>query len=772
MSGASVAMPVSGEGVPVRSAVLRIADPLRSLILLAAFAAVTSGLHTVLSGDGWWRLVLLVSATVFGGSATVGALFVARPLLVRLLSPLVSAGLLAIVLTIVFAPATAFAGAIPTVETIGAFRDLLNLSAYSIAVQTVPATADAPISLLLALGIGLMALLCDIVVFSLRLPALVGLPLAAIFLVPGMAPEGTTDGLCFVLTAVCYLALLAIGRSWRSIPALAIAAVSVIAGLVLPAVLPGTGFNLIANAGGPAVGTGVNPMITLGDDLRRGSNVTVLTYSTSSSAPVQLRLATIRDFSGADWGPGAYPDPRNRLTAFDAPPGLAADVPRRTQYTDVEVGNLLTPWLPAPYPATRITGLTGSWSWQTADLAVYGDRTLAAGQRYTVDSLLVDPTPQQLLDAGARVPLGMASYLTLPEDVPDIVRQTAQQVAGDAGSSYQKAIALQNFFRLGDFLYSEQTPVEDGYDGTGMAVLAKFLEVRKGYCIHFASAMAVMARVLGIPSRIAVGFQSGHRVSNAFADLATYAVTTDDLHAWPELYFDDIGWVRFEPTPGRGALPDYANQSVPGVPEVPEPSTTATAEPDPAPSVSAPAVAPPIDDGPSVTDWLDPEQGNGWLVVLAIAVGACALAAVPALIRLSRRRRRLRALRRGSVMPTWRELLETARDVGVVVPVTFTPAETVERLSRMRGMSEGSRAALTRLGAAVERQAYGPPHRRRLVGAEQLRADARTVIGALLSGRDAGGRMRALLLPVSLFSPVRSADRPRRNFWIRPVRSA
>ena len=121
-----------------------------------------------------------------------------------------------------------------------------------------------------------------------------------------------------------------------------------------------------------------------------------------------------------------------------------------------------------------------------------------------------------------------------------------------------------------EFTYSLQSPVQGGYDGNGLSVLADFLEQKSGYCIHYASAMAVMARLEGIPSRIAVGYAPG-RLTGATVTVAgqgalsEYEVDARDAHAWPELYFQGLGWVPFEPTPSRGVVPGLRQRNlVPG----------------------------------------------------------------------------------------------------------------------------------------------------------------------------------------------------------------
>jgi hypothetical protein len=123
--------------------------------------------------------------------------------------------------------------------------------------------------------------------------------------------------------------------------------------------------------------------------------------------------------------------------------------------------------------------------------------------------------------------------------------ERARAVTADAESPYAAVLALESWFRReGGFRYEEQpTPT------TGLPPLVHFVErTRAGYCQHYAGAMAVMLRLLGIPSRVAVGFTSGTRSGD------TWKVTDHNAHAWVEVWFPRFGWVSFDPTPGRGTF--------------------------------------------------------------------------------------------------------------------------------------------------------------------------------------------------------------------------
>src|SRR5699024_1469363 len=106
----------------------------------------------------------------------------------------------------------------------------------------------------------------------------------------------------------------------------------------------------------------------------------------------------------------------------------------------------------------------------------------------------------------------------------------------------------QAYFRGDDFEYSLDAPEKASGDA-----ISDFLSDKKGYCVQFSSAMTIMARTMGIPARIGVGFAGGEE------DDGGYDVSMQDSHAWPELYFEGAGWVRFEPTPGgpAGDLPEW-----------------------------------------------------------------------------------------------------------------------------------------------------------------------------------------------------------------------
>jgi transglutaminase-like putative cysteine protease len=193
---------------------------------------------------------------------------------------------------------------------------------------------------------------------------------------------------------------------------------------------------------------------------------------------------------------------------------------------------------------------------------------VGAGARYRVWSYVPDPAPRTLASAPVRYPRAIEPFLALdgrllpPFGSPGrdrLVRAlfddpsyaferyrpldvAAERVAGRAKTPYEAVLAIESWLRqTGGFTYDETPPHSKG------SPLVDFVtRTKAGYCQHFAGAMAVMLRMLGIPARVAVGFTSGTN------DDGTWVVTDHDAHAWVEVWFAGVGWIPFDPTPGRG----------------------------------------------------------------------------------------------------------------------------------------------------------------------------------------------------------------------------
>lgn len=738
--GAEIIRPATASA-PHRSQPARPAFPWRNnLLALGVLLAAFGSLHVVMQDISWWLVGAAFAVGIFAAAA-ITRLFFSQ----RWAPPLVGIVLSILAITAGWGGSSSFLGLFPTFETGDAINAVLVQGWESIQEQRVPARPDAGIVLLLALLMIACALFADAVISLVKAPALMAFPVLVLLAVPVSVRPDLADPVWYLLTAGLFLAVLRIKRRPTAGIVLFLVGAIVLGGsLIVPTFLPQVQEDPGPLAGG--VQTGINPLINLGDDLRRGDPVLAVSYQTTADAPVYLRLATLESFNGRSWTPNTIDtDTDNTIDAFPTAEGLTSGIQVVPETVDVQVGDIAGRWLPLPYPTKKVEGVTGDWFWEATGLTARSTNSGVRGQKYSVDYDQVEPDLSQVMISKPHTEADLPT-LQLPARVPDIITETAMKIGGDLPTTYERAMALQDYFTSGDFEYSEDAPVEKGYDGSGLEILARFLQEKSGYCVHYASAMAVMARILGIPSRVAVGFQPGE--SSSTQGVTSFSVTSHDLHAWPELYFDGIGWLRFEPTPGRGELPNYSltgNVDDPTTPSDGGVDPTATATPKPT-----------SDAGHQNDDGIDP-TANGtttsaasplpWVllsIVLLIILGGFA----PAVTRIAIRRRRENAIRRGRdpAAAAWAELRDTARDYGWAAPDSETPRDFAERLAVVLS----DRSQVDGFRADVEESAFAPPGRG-VPTVRELNA-MRRAIRRTVPPRD---RFRAVFLPASLVARFR-----------------
>ena len=182
---------------------------------------------------------------------------------------------------------------------------------------------------------------------------------------------------------------------------------------------------------------------------------------------------------------------------------------------------------------------------------------------YQVESLVQQVSVEQLRAAGREFPdFIQQRYTQLPSNVPERVYALARDLTSAAISPYDEAKAIETYLRA-NYPYTLDVPLPPN----GVDVADYFLfDLKKGYCDYYATAMVVMARSVGLPARLVMGYASGTYNSES----AEYIVTAADAHAWVEIYFSGIGWVEFEPTAGQPEI-IRAGQSSAGSPPAPAP---------------------------------------------------------------------------------------------------------------------------------------------------------------------------------------------------------
>ncbi|BAJ75563.1 transglutaminase-like enzyme, putative cysteine protease [Microbacterium testaceum StLB037] len=735
-----------------------------SLLTLGLFAAIAAALLPVFSvmQTGSWTV-----QAAFLTAAILGAGLAARLLhLPALVATLLEVGIWLFALTAMFGRATAVLWIIPSPATVSTVPSLVAAASEEIRTGVAPVAPGVGLAFVLVAAIGGLAVVLDHVVLTARMPLLAGVGLVAVSLIPTIAIPADVDVTAFVLLAAALLFLLRVDTRSRhaasrprpagprlrgrgaSATALGIAAVAVIVAVVATPLLPQPALRF-ASGGTGGYGTTINPNLELGNDLRQPRDVDVLTLQTDAPTPPYLRAVTLSSFDGSVWQPDRadtvnVPDDG---PVFAAPP-IDSDIAVAQYTTDISVGELDSPWLPVPSPATTVTGLQGDWLGMPDNRTIVSRAGSSRDQDYSVQTSVPRPTLEQIrARAVGGSELGDA-VRALPADVPAIIGDTAREVTAGASSPYDALIDLQTWFRSSAFRYSLDAPVEAGFDGAGLDAVADFLQARTGYCVHYASAFAVMARTLDMPSRIVVGYLPGTMSSSGVGqERSTFTVTSSQLHAWPEVYFQGIGWVPFEPTNSLGVPTSFASGTTGGTnttPNAPQHQQSAAPETQ---STTAPSLG--NQDGPGL-------QGSGTtgdtrgigpglllaggIVLLLLLLGA------PAALRALRRRSRLTTARAGDPVAAWALVQDDAVDLGIPVPGGESPRQFAERLVREHGADPGD---VDSLRGAIERVSYAENAGDAVNGPELAEAAAR--VGAGLRARATGIR-RAVsrFLPRSL----------------------
>lgn len=303
------------------------------------------------------------------------------------------------------------------------------------------------------------------------------------------------------------------------------------------------------------------------------TRTTVLEIAGPESAQY-WRVSTLDRFTSDRWfeehEPQRVGPAEGELAQDGLVPARARDRSRWLEQR-VEVKALVDDRIAAAGTPMAIDGQSLGTVFQLTSGVLRARRAVPAGTRYRVWSYVPAPSPRALQAAPPAYPRAARRFLVvwgrslLPFGAPRRdasiraeltdralgiaeyrpLYEVARRVTRGAETPYGAVLALESWFRTrGGFVYDERPERL-----ASTPPLVEFVtESRRGYCQHYAGAMAVMLRLLGVPARVAVGFTSGRRVG------AVWQVTDHDAHAWVEVWFPSIGWVAFDPTPGRGRL--------------------------------------------------------------------------------------------------------------------------------------------------------------------------------------------------------------------------
>jgi transglutaminase-like putative cysteine protease len=742
--------------------------------VLAGFATFCTALclGNLFDGLRWWLLPATGAIVVAGLCGELGR----RLHFAALVMPLVylAAGWLYVI------PVAAHASIVgpgvslrPSGATFSALRALADSGSRDIHTLSVPVPERPGFLFLTVAGVYLIAALVDGIAVGLHRPAAAGLPLLALVAVPSAVVERGVGLMAFAASCAAYVALLlASGRRelsrWARLPPGAatgirrmtgatgrqVAVVSIVAALVVPVAIPRFAGIARHHHGGAGSGsaTVIEPVVTLAQQLH--SQVTQPLLTVRTAAPEYLRLTALEHFDGRSFRLGSLSASSNERISHGLPKVVAGPAERVQDTIDV-LPVLHQRYLPVPYQATEVS-IAGDWRLASRNFTIFSAQTDTSGAHYTVTSEVANPSPAELRaqSAGLAVPADVSSSTELPTDLPVEVIQLSAQLSSGLTTEYDRAAAIQAYLRGPRFTYDLNGAP------TGPNALVDFLlHRRRGYCEQFAGAMVVLARVAGIPARVAIGFTPGTRRADG-----SWLVTNRDAHSWPELWFPQAGWVRFEPTKRDESTtpPAYTFApagSAPGATAAPSASAAPSAQP------SARASAGAANKPAAPTAGAAAGGGGGGFAAGALGWGAAVLAALalvlsPAALRRGGRRRRLGHARgRGGPAPggepaLWREVVDTAVDLGLELAPTLTPRRAVQYWSRRstgeRCMPDTTYAVLMEVAYAEELARYAAEGSRPAEIATQLAA----ALGAWERSFGRRVRLRALLAPRSMLADI------------------
>ncbi len=717
-------------------AALLAAEVALALVTVAAVA----GIARLFDGAGWVGpcLANAIAAHLFASLARRRGLTIGETMPAALV-----AAALGTVWTVY--PATTIAG-LPTSSTVSTLVDDLAAAWDGFGVLVAPAPLLVGFVAACVLAVWVIAMAADWLAFRARMAIEAVLPAGTMFVFVALLGTGRGRVWTTVAFAAATLAFVLVHRTGRQVAATgawvagtgergrrwlvgagaASGALAILAGSVVGPNLPGANADALVETRGDndARRVTVSPLVEVKARLVEQSDVEA--FRVRATEPSYWRLTALDDFDGRSWTrDGSYREAQARLASAERD-----DPPTRTVRQRFQVTGLAAIWLPAAFEARGFSSSTtdARFDAESSTLIVPGERETGDGSDYQVVSAVPVLDPDTLRATATepdRDELGR--YRRLPEGFSERILAEARRVTAGAPSDYDRALALQDHLRT--FAYDLDVAA-----GSGIRDMEEFLFVRRrGYCEQFAATFAAMARAVGLPARVAVGFTPGEldgSSPDASVDgAATYIVRGENAHAWPEVHLPGAGWVAFEPTPGRGAPGDQSYtgvapaQAVPGQPTRSEPPTAPSASPTTEPEGATTTNAPDRVRITSPDELGDPSPSEsersavdryvvdplGWIAVAAGTAVAIAAVATPATIAvgLARRRRRAGQEPGARVRLAERELAEALAALGLPADPASSAAQRAERIASVLPGSGEPAATVTAAGDAARFSAAG-----------------------------------------------------------------
>jgi hypothetical protein len=470
----------------------------------------------LVDSGGWFgaTFVTVVLVVAAGGLATWGRLPV-------FLVPILQAAALFATLVWRFV-GDAPLGFVPSPDALGELRLVLAEGMSSVNRFAPPIPPSSGVNAVVALGIGCVTIVVFVLAVCLRMPVAASLALTTVYVVPSLVLDAGAPWWTFAAVATGWMVLLISDErvglvSWGRVlrradasAALRLGGVAILASVLLPIVVPSLADAVLGRnsdgLGGAGTGSGgvpaqvaLSPFVSLRRDLVQQSDVVVMRYTTTATSPSYLRTVVLEDYVDERWQVRGFSAASSTRVADGTPLGTApaADVAATPEHYSITADALVNPYLPVPEGLTSLSGITGQWYVDSGTGTIFGVASDTRGQRWEADAVDATPTPAQLQAAQGTGGQDLES-LRDASAVPAVVAETARTVTAGATTSFERALALQRWFRT-SFTYSTDVTSDQS-----SSYLEQFLTDRKGYCQQFAATMALMARSLGIPARVVV----------------------------------------------------------------------------------------------------------------------------------------------------------------------------------------------------------------------------------------------------------------------------
>jgi transglutaminase-like putative cysteine protease len=673
--------------------------------------------------------------------------------------------------------ADTFAYLLPTPQTFELANDYGLAAIATIQKHSAPAPLSDGVTFWLVVAAALVAVVVDAASATWQSPAAAGLPLLTAYLITAANGSDALPPTSFLVPVLVWLVMLHVSARSRlgrwgttsatspdradgdrgdrsalwslSKGAFRFGSLAVLAALVIPAVLPHFPPHYFADglARSPGAGeggtVGFNDTLDLTRSLQSTDQTPVLRYATTGSGRSPLRALATSVYSNGEWVGGG------RSTGPDRALPLPLSSTRNDYIMNVNENTLQAPRLAAPYPVVAVSADGIDWS---IDPVTHDVRVNRVARDYQVTYTDIVPDAQVLRQAGAPDVTGRQDVrpddLAVPREMRPLVQRWADDVTGGKDTYLDKAIAIQDHLRDTDvYTYNLDLgpPLRDGA-GRDVEPIRTFYETRRGYCVQFASAMIFMARAEGIPARMAIGFLPGSRQGSS------YIVRASDAHAWPELYFEGSGWIRFEPTPGgrAGSPPPYAIGSTDGTggagqtPDVQEPTSTAKT-----PVRRQDNAGSDLGNDGTTGPWFADYLSSGHLITLtAVLIGLLGASLMPLTAWFIRLRRRRRAASRQELIEVeWEDLTAHLGDLGLSPPPGGTLRQWREHVVHSGHLDATNAMVMDRVTATLERARYDRPERTTPEQTLALHRDIRAIRRAISRSRALRTRLRSFFWP-------------------------